>query len=158
MPDDFAPARAAFVDLLARNAERHGLAPIAGRIVALLLFEGAPVPFGRLAQDLGVSRGSISANTRTLEDRGIIERLQPEGSRQVLYAIHKRSQRELLTEMAQHMLDTAAEARAIVATLPKDAAGPAERIEGFATYHSHVAEGLGHVIARLAPENNAPQG
>ncbi|WP_070151025.1 GbsR/MarR family transcriptional regulator [Sphingobium phenoxybenzoativorans] len=74
-------ARDRYIQTFGDVAARDYLPTIAGRIAALLYVSNGPVSFGALERELGVSRGSISTNTRLLEELGTIERVEVEGAR-----------------------------------------------------------------------------
>ncbi|MEM9581208.1 MAG: MarR family transcriptional regulator, partial [Pseudomonadota bacterium] len=79
---DVDKTRADFIEKVGQIAQGEGLPKIAGRVFGLLMFDGAPVSFGRLAEELQVSRGSVSSSVRLLEDRGLIKRIGLAGERQ----------------------------------------------------------------------------
>ena len=68
-----------FIERMGMIAQADGLPRIAGRIMGLIILEGGPYSFGELAKRLSVSRGSISTNTRLLENMGVIERTAKPG-------------------------------------------------------------------------------
>ena len=89
--------RAEFIEKIGVIAQSEGLPRIAGRVLAMLLYDGEKVSFGQLADALQVSRGSISSGVRMLESQQLIEsywntegvrarryfRLLPEGDTQL---------------------------------------------------------------------------
>lgn len=82
MSDATQQAAVDFVEHMGRVAQGDGLPRIAGRIFGLLLLMDDPQTFAELAGKLQVSRGSISTNTRLLEQLGLIERIGRPGERQ----------------------------------------------------------------------------
>ncbi|MDG2169736.1 MAG: MarR family transcriptional regulator [Opitutales bacterium] len=70
-----------FIEQKGMEYQAEGLPRIAGRLMGLLLIEEGPFAFGELAERLQVSRGSISTNTRLLENLGVIERVSKPGKR-----------------------------------------------------------------------------
>jgi DNA-binding transcriptional regulator GbsR (MarR family) len=70
------------VDAFGEMAIREFMPAIAGKIAALLHVSDTPVSFGELERQLNVSRGSISSNTRLLEETGLIERIIQPGKRE----------------------------------------------------------------------------
>lgn len=75
-------ARKQFVETLGRIAKRSGMPMIAGQIAALLYLTPGMLSADELKRELGVSSGSISNNTRLLEDIGTIVRVVPKGGRE----------------------------------------------------------------------------
>jgi DNA-binding transcriptional regulator GbsR (MarR family) len=81
------PAAVEFIEQLALIAEADGLPRIAGKIVALLVIRQEPVSFDELVDQLQVSRGSVSTNTRLLETRSVIRRVSRLGERKDLFEV-----------------------------------------------------------------------
>ncbi|MGP6173852.1 GbsR/MarR family transcriptional regulator [Corynebacterium sp. A21] len=71
-----------FTDTFARYWSANGGAEIQGRIVGqLMLDEGNGVSAAQLAEELAISRGSVSTAVRRLEQAGFIRRTRRPGSR-----------------------------------------------------------------------------
>jgi DNA-binding transcriptional regulator GbsR (MarR family) len=77
----------AFVEGTSALFEEDGVAPIAGLVFARLLLSPEPMALADLARELGVSKASVSTDTRRLEDSGILERVVRAGDRRVFYRI-----------------------------------------------------------------------
>jgi len=75
-------ARNRYVETFGDIAARSGLPAIAGKIAALLYLSPDALSFTELRQALGVSTGSVSTNTRLLEEIGTIIRIVPKGGRE----------------------------------------------------------------------------
>ena len=71
-----------FIEGMGVVAQADGLPRIAGRLIGVMVLEQGPFSFSDLAIKLGVSRASISTNTRLLENMGVIERIGKAGDRQ----------------------------------------------------------------------------
>jgi DNA-binding transcriptional regulator GbsR (MarR family) len=67
--------------------EREGLPRIAGRIVGYLLLADTPRSLDDIADDLGVSKASVSTDARRLEAKGLLEHTSLPGDRRDFYAI-----------------------------------------------------------------------
>ena len=63
-----------FIDRMGLALESDGLPRIAGRIFGLLLLSEDCRSLDELAEELGVSKASVSTNARLLEQRGVLER------------------------------------------------------------------------------------
>jgi DNA-binding transcriptional regulator GbsR (MarR family) len=77
-------------DLIERIAlffETEGFSRIGGRIFGRLLLADAAMSLDRLASDVAASKASISTETRSLERRGILERVGKPGDRRVYYQV-----------------------------------------------------------------------
>ena len=81
------PSKKDLVERLAVAHEADGLPRIAGRIFGLLLICERELSLDEITKELGASKGSASANTRLLEQRGFIERVSRRGDRRDYYRI-----------------------------------------------------------------------
>jgi len=79
--------REAFVERMGLTAEADGFSRIAGRLFGALLFSEAPRSLDELAEQLGVSKASVSTEARRLLDRGVAERIGKPGDRRDYYAL-----------------------------------------------------------------------
>jgi DNA-binding transcriptional regulator GbsR (MarR family) len=67
--------------------QSEGLPRIGGRIFGFLLLEDQAVSIDSIAQELRVSKPSVSTNTRILERWGFLERVGQSGDRRTYYRI-----------------------------------------------------------------------
>jgi DNA-binding transcriptional regulator GbsR (MarR family) len=141
--------RAEFIALMQRIAPQQGMTPIAGGILAILLYDGSELSFGDLALELQVSRGSISTNTRMLESCHIIERLRRPRDRQDYFRVTGDLHKGVLAEMVRSMAETSGAIRALTATLPAEAESRT-RIEGYAALYDDMSQAMTAVIQRRA--------
>ena len=133
--------RANFIEFMGHALEGNGMPPIAGRMLGLLIFDGEPRSFSALATELGVSRGSISANARTLVEKGSIVKVNVAGDRQDYFRLADESFDQLLQTIAARMRGTSSAVQGFAAELPRGE-GPQKRLEGLALFFSAMAEGI----------------
>ncbi|MCP5358300.1 MAG: MarR family transcriptional regulator [Pseudomonadales bacterium] len=76
-----------FIEQMGLSAQKDGVARISGRIFGYFIVHGGPVSFAQLAEELQVSRASVSTNARSLAALGIIERVTLPGDRQDYYQL-----------------------------------------------------------------------
>jgi DNA-binding transcriptional regulator GbsR (MarR family) len=74
-----------FIERMGVALESDGLPRIAGRIFGLLLVSEDARSLDDLANELRVSKGSVSTNARLLEQRGVLERTSRPGDRRDYY-------------------------------------------------------------------------
>lgn len=161
-----------FTETLGLIVQGDGVPRIAGRLLGLFVLHGGPFSFGELAERLNVSRGSVSTNTRLLEEMGVIERVAKTGERQdffrlasdpYLRMIERKRNRSLRAQQAiDRVADTLVDAgdierRQRVAELSNFfgvvAGATNEALSKF--YHENViSEGLGDVNASLMRETH----
>jgi len=89
------------VERMGLLVEAEGMPRIAGRICALLILSQGPHSFADLARRLNISKGSVSTNTRLLENLGLIERVTQSGQRQDYFQLKQAPYPELLRGIAQ---------------------------------------------------------
>ena len=93
--------RAEYVERWARLLESQGEPRIAGRIYAHLATAAEPwLSLNDLSEQLDISRGSVSTNTRRLIDIGLIARVAVPGSRREHYAADAEAARGMIRRAA----------------------------------------------------------
>ena len=76
-----------FIERMGLLSETDGLPRIAGRIFGLLLVTPGECSLDEMAEQLGVSKASVSNDTRRLADLGLLERTSRPGDRRDYYSI-----------------------------------------------------------------------
>jgi DNA-binding MarR family transcriptional regulator len=79
--------RHAFIERMGLTAESDGLSRIAGRLFGALLLADEPRSLDALAEQLDVSKASVSTEARRLVERGVAERIGKTGDRRDYYAL-----------------------------------------------------------------------
>ncbi|TNE70392.1 hypothetical protein EP331_12195 [bacterium] len=86
-----------FVDDFSLKYEEMGYARIYGQIIGwLLVCEPEHQSFSDLIENLDISKASVSIVTRTLLDRGIIEKVRIKGDRQIHFKLKDASVTSIL--------------------------------------------------------------
>lgn len=81
------PSTADLIERIALFFETEGFSRIGGRIFGRLLLAETAMSLDELAADLAASKASISTETRSLERRGLIERVGKPGDRRVYHQV-----------------------------------------------------------------------
>ena len=76
-----------FIELLGQHVEEEGVPRIYGRLLAALILNPDPRSLDELAEQLQVSKGSISSNARALDAAGLAERVTLPGDRRDFYRL-----------------------------------------------------------------------
>jgi DNA-binding MarR family transcriptional regulator len=76
-----------FIERMGLASESDGLSRIAGRLFGVLLLGDEPRSLDALADQLGVSKASVSTEARRLVERGVAERVGKPGDRRDYYAL-----------------------------------------------------------------------
>ncbi len=76
-----------FIERLGIVAEEQGIPRIGGRMLGYLLLQEEQRSLEQIAEDLQVSKASISLNGRWLEQLGVVERVSSPGDRRDYYRI-----------------------------------------------------------------------
>ena len=74
-----------FIEQMGLHGETHGFSRIGGRLLGLFMISDEPRSLDELADELGVSKASISTNARVLESHGLLERVSRPGDRRDYY-------------------------------------------------------------------------
>ncbi len=78
-----------FVEKMGVVLGDEGMPKIAARVFALLLVSPRDLSLDEIATTLGVSKASVSLETRRLEQRGILERVSRPGDRRDYYVMRE---------------------------------------------------------------------
>src|SRR5690606_4824998 len=79
------PGEETFVERMGRHFESEGIPRIGGRLYGFLLLRAEPCSLDALADELRVSKTSVSTNARMLEQWGMIVRVTRPGDRRDYY-------------------------------------------------------------------------
>jgi DNA-binding transcriptional regulator GbsR (MarR family) len=97
-----------FVERAGLLWENDGLPRIAGRIYGLILITEDALSLDEIADALGVSKASVSTDTRLLERIGYVERISKPGDRKDYYQHTTRSFEQAIAERIRRMHELAA--------------------------------------------------
>ena len=135
-------ARAEFIEKIGVIIQTEGLPRIAGRVLAMLLYDGERVSFGQLADALQVSRGSISSSVRMLESQQLIKRVAKTGDRQDYFQVVDNAFANMVEASATRARRAAVEIEESLKDIPLSEAGPRGRVADYAAFYRAMAEGL----------------
>ena len=138
LKDEIAAIREEFIEKIGVIVQNEGLPRIAGRVLAMLVYDGERVSFGALADRLEVSRGSISSSVRLLEDRQIIKRVAKAGDRQDYFEVAEDAFMTLIETSALRARRAYKEIAGTLAKLPLSEAGPHARLKGYADFYDVI--------------------
>lgn len=139
---------ATFIERMGLLAEEDGLPRIAGRIFAYLLVTPGECSLDEIANALGVSRASVSTDTRRLAQLGLVERRSRPADRRDFYALGEASTRSWFEHRLREMRrfgDVLGEARA----LPKLDDTVRTRIDRWGTANSELMAAFEELLGRL---------
>ena len=140
--DGAATARAEFIEKIGVIAQSEGLPRIAGRVLAMLLYDGEEVSFGQLAGALKVSRGSVSSSVRLLESQQLIKRVARPGERQDYFQLVESAFANMVAASAMRVRRAADEIEESLQIIPASETGPRARVADYAAYYRAMGEGL----------------
>lgn len=135
-------ARSEFIEKIGVIIQSEGLPRIAGRVLAMLLYDGKPVSFGQLAEALQVSRGSVSSSVRMLESQQLIKRVAKAGDRQDYFQMVDNAFANMVESGATRAIRAAADIEGSLNDIPASEKGPRERVAEYAAFYRAMAEGL----------------
>lgn len=142
--------RTQFIEDMGLMAQGDGMARIAGRILGLLIFDGTSASFSDLADELQVSRGSISVNVRMLIDRGIIRKTAKPGDRQDYFQIGERPYEDIFTRLVTRAGQNAQTVRSTLERLGESDPARRARIADFEQFYEALADCARSGAERLA--------
>lgn len=145
--------RTDFVARMSLFAQAENMPRSAGRVFALLIYDGGAVAFGSLAEMLKISRASVSSSVRLLEERGLVRRVSRRGERQDFFEVAPNAFGALLAATAARATAARAEVATTLGELPEGADGPRERLKEYQRFYGAIDEGLRIASSRFADRN-----
>lgn len=146
-------AREDFIEKIGVIAQSEGLPRIAGRVLAMLLYDGERVSFGQLATALQVSRGSVSTSVRMLESQQLIKRVARAGDRQDYFQMVDHAFANMVEAAATRARRAAADIADSLRHIPSTETGSRARVAEYAAYYSAMADGLALTAGTLRERN-----
>lgn len=149
-----------FIEEMGLISQEGGGPRIAGRILGLLIVEGRELSLNQISERLGVSRASVSTNSRLLVDRGILRLRAHGGDRQNYYELPPVPYSHLLLQMSGQFEKYATMIGACAAQIEAepDGAEAAHRVQDLASFYRQSSEFLNIWFAHLRDQNPTHQG
>ena len=141
--------RAEFIEKTGLIAQHDGMPRISGRLFGLLVFTGEAISFGALAEQLQVSRGSISSASRLLEDRGLIKRVAKAGDRQDYFQLEDNPYQGMMQHIALGVSRASKEIKATLDALPIEETGPRKRLGAHLRFYATLSETIDRTAQKL---------
>lgn len=148
--------REQFIERMGLMSEADGLPRIAGRIFGYLLLTPGECSLEDLASALGVSRASVSNDTRRLAQMGLLERRSRPGDRRDYYIISPDAFRRSIEHRIGNLrrfhglID---EARALASDQPE----VRERLAMWEDAHRLLVASFEELLAKLDTQTGAPR-
>lgn len=146
-----------FIEQGGRLWEDDGFPRIAGRIFALMLISEQARSLDEITEMLGVSKASVSNDTRLLERLGFVERVSLPGDRRDYYQSNERSFERAIAERIRrmHLLDELIDSgRALAVESPSVRA----RLDDHHLAFTHVTRALETALEELQARHRADAG
>ncbi len=145
-----ATIRQEFIESIGLVAQAEGLPRIAGRLFGLMVFDQGPLSFSELAEQLQVSRGSISSSARQLEELGVIRRSTKPGDRQDYFQLSDNPYMTLLN-LAANRANRAKETIArTLEQIPTKEKSIKKRIGDYSAFYNTMQQSLADAAKRIA--------
>ena len=141
--------KARFIEQKGMEYQAEGMPRIAGKIVGLLIIEDGPFSFSKLAESLQVSRGSISTNTRLLENLGLIERISLPGKRGDYFQLSATPYRSMLKGINARLQRALANATQTRAQLPEELGSVQKRLAALERFYREFLDSSHRLIETL---------
>lgn len=136
----------AFIERMGALLASQGLPRHAGRIFALLMLADEPLTLEEIAEELRISSGSASSNTRLLESLDMVERFTPRGERRVRHRVHDDPLPRLLGGMIGRLGKLTSIIRAAHTQLDSGRRATVKRLKGMESAFDRFMESLRAVV------------
>lgn len=121
-------------------AEEEGFPRIAGRIIGALLLAEGPYSLDELAEELQVSKASVSTNARAMERIGLVERASEPGDRRDFYRISENPWAQMFAQVRRRMQSTHDVLAAGCEALPPRLETGRRRLEEWKRYYAFMLD------------------
>jgi DNA-binding transcriptional regulator GbsR (MarR family) len=138
--------RCDFIEKIGLIAQNDGLPRSAGRLLGLLVWDGTAVAFADLADQLQVSRGSISTASRILEARRLIKRVAKPGQRQDYFQLADDPYANMLQSVAVGLDVARAEIDATLGDIPEGEAAIKGRVAAYAAFYTQLSGAIATIL------------
>jgi outer membrane protein TolC len=129
-----------FIEQFGLLLEADGYPRVAGRLFGLLLVTEDMCSLDELAEQLDVSKASVSINARLLEDKGVIERVTLPGDRRDYYRVAE----DMFTRTMEQRVARIRRVHDVIVSakdsLPVKSATVQARLERLETAHQHLLD------------------
>lgn len=129
-----------FIEQFGLVTEADGLPRNAGRIFGFLIVHGGPFSFSELATRLQISRGSVSTNTRLLEDMRVIVRTTRPGDRQDYFRLAPNPYKQFFERLAERSRRTRSLVEETCDALPEGWPDAKARLGDLSDFYRRLAE------------------
>ena len=123
--------------------------------MGLLIFDGQAVSFAGLAEQLQISRGSVSSATRILLDRALIRRVARPGDRQDYFTLSSTPYASMLGAVKSGIERAHEDIFATLERLPADHADTRRRIGDYAGLYAALSTALDDAIRKMTAQDRA---
>lgn len=142
-------ARTDFIEKMGMIVQRENLPRIAGRVLGVLVFDAVPTSFGDLATGLEVSRGSVSASVRLLEERGLIRRMGKSGQRGDFFVLAEDAHANMLRGVKMRAELAQQEIVETLRLIPDERPDIKNRLSGFTEFYNGMIQSVDHALAAI---------
>lgn len=139
---------AEFVERMGLMLEAEGLPRTAGRLVGFLLVHPDPYSLDELAEQLQVSKASISTNARQLEEHRVLERISTPGDRRDYYRMKVDAWEGMLRSGLQKWSATRELLTATAAAIPEEMDASRARLIEAEQFHLLLIDGIERMLER----------
>jgi DNA-binding transcriptional regulator GbsR (MarR family) len=155
------PTLERFIERMGLESEADGMPRIAGRVLGFLIAAENPASLDEIADQLRVSRASVSTNCRLLEQIGAAERTSIPGDRRDYYLLARGYPLRFMHAAQAGARRKAAMAAEALEDLPESATVAQARLASWEAFHLFIVDELERIVARwesLADQPLSPGG
>jgi len=135
-----------FIESMGLVYQADNLPRIAGRIIGLLMVTDDLFTLQELADALEVSRGSISTNTRLLEQFGMTERVARSGERQSYYRLTDDPYSKVMRGAGQRLRKARDIVNNALKKIPKTNKGAQKNLKEISRFYDITVKGIDDIV------------
>jgi DNA-binding transcriptional regulator GbsR (MarR family) len=147
-----------FVETMGLSVEADGFTRIGGRLFGHLLLAHEPLSLDEIAEQLEVSKASVSTDARRLLDKGVLERAAKAGDRRDYYQIAPDFFEQLMHYRVERWQKISALSAELRANNPKLPAAVRKRLDYMEDVFAFMTDSLDGALAEWRARRAKPAG
>jgi DNA-binding transcriptional regulator GbsR (MarR family) len=145
-------AAKAFIEHMGLQGEDQGFSRTAGRMLGFFMIHAQPHTLDGIAEQLQVSKASVSTNARMLENQGLLERHSSPGDRRDFYRLSDCPWEQMFAVARRRMMRMLDLYGTTLAQLPAEMGEARERLETWRRFYAFMLDDLEGKAARWREE------
>ncbi|MCF7701819.1 GbsR/MarR family transcriptional regulator [Loktanella sp. M215] len=131
-----------FIEMIGLSVQDFGLRRASGRILGLMVFDGAEMSAPALSDALGISKASVNTGLQELQSRSVIRKISHPADRTTYYQLHPDPYGDLMRQAADQSRMSGEAILQAREAVPSTDTERRDRLRCFAGFYTKIAAAL----------------